>query len=192
MNKGEKRNIIIVTDGDNTAKKAVEVASKNIGARCISKSAGNPTELTGDEIVSLVLKAPYDPVVVMVDDIGDPGFGKGEMALSQIMTHPEINVLGVVAVASNTSYVEGVKVDYSITCDGKKVEKSVDKKGHEAAGKIVYGDTVDVLNTYKFPLVIGVGDIGKMCGKDNCMLGAPIVTKALEQIVEYNKKQGLL
>ena len=95
-------------------------------------SAGNPTELTGDEIVSLVLKAPYDPVVVMVDEIGDPGFGKGEMALSQIMTHPEINVLGVVAVASNTSYVEGVKVDYSITCDGKKVEKSVDKKGHEA------------------------------------------------------------
>ncbi|WDV47508.1 stage V sporulation protein AE [Clostridiaceae bacterium M8S5] len=185
-----KRNVIIVTDGDKTAKKAVELATKNVGGRCISRSAGNPTPLTGDEIVDLVLTAIHDPVVVMVDDIGNPGYGKGELAFDQIMSHPEINILGVVAVASNTESVMGVKVDYSITCDGKIVKGSVDKEGRETEGNIIYGDTVDVLNQYKFPIVIGVGDIGKMCGKDDCQLGAPIISKALKEIVKYNKENS--
>ncbi|HHW49425.1 MAG TPA: stage V sporulation protein AE, partial [Clostridiaceae bacterium] len=45
----EKRKVILVTDGDSVAKEAVEIAASNIGARCISDSAGNPTVLTGQE-----------------------------------------------------------------------------------------------------------------------------------------------
>lgn len=44
-----KRKVILVTDGDLVAKKAVETASRNIGARCISCSAGNPTRLSGEQ-----------------------------------------------------------------------------------------------------------------------------------------------
>ncbi|MCL6636019.1 MAG: stage V sporulation protein AE, partial [Peptococcaceae bacterium] len=33
-----KRKVIIVTDGDRIAKRAVEVAARNVGARCISCS----------------------------------------------------------------------------------------------------------------------------------------------------------
>ncbi|WP_066502644.1 stage V sporulation protein AE [Abyssisolibacter fermentans] len=181
----DKRNVIIVTDGDKRAKHAVELAAKNIGGRCISRSAGNPTELSGDEIVNYVLKAMYDPVVIMVDDLGHPGYGKGELAISQIMTHPEINVLGVVAVASNTEMVSGVKVDFSVTCDGKIINKAVDKEGHQTEDNKIYGDTVDVLNSYNFPVIVGIGDIGKMNRKDDCIIGAPIITKALEEIIKY-------
>jgi stage V sporulation protein AE len=66
----DKRKVILVTDGDRIAKGAVEVAAANIGGRCISASAGNPTELEGREIIELIKSAHHDPVVVMVDDMG--------------------------------------------------------------------------------------------------------------------------
>lgn len=177
------RNVILVTDGDTIAQKAVEAVVKKIGARCISKSAGNPTPIEGDKIINLIKIAKYDPVVIMVDDIGDPGIGKGERALDILLSDTSIKILGVVAVASNTEGVEGVKVDFSIDRNGKVVENAVNKDGEETELKILYGDTVDTINKYSIPIVVGIGDIGKMDGKDDCRIGAPILTKALEEIL---------
>jgi stage V sporulation protein AE len=195
MGDTNKRRIIIVTDGDTFARRAVERATINIGGRCISRSAGNPTPLNGQEIVELIKQAKHDPVVVMVDDRGHHRMGKGEEALYKIVNHPDIEVMGIIAVASNTDAVNGIKVDFSITCDGNIVKEAVDKEGINTHQKKLYGDTVDVLSSCNVPLIIGIGDIGKMNGKDDCEIGAPIITKALEEIInrseinhEINKK----
>lgn len=66
----KKRRVIIVTDGDEYARKAIEHVAKAVGGRCISRSYGNPTTLTGSQTVDLILQAPYDPVFVMFDDSG--------------------------------------------------------------------------------------------------------------------------
>ena len=52
-----ERKVIIVTDGDSVAQQAVEIAAKNINARTISASGGNPTPLTGQKIVELIKQA---------------------------------------------------------------------------------------------------------------------------------------
>lgn len=182
-----KRKVILVTDGDVNAKKAVERAVKNIGGRCISRSAGNPTPISGPEIAKLIQEALHDPVVVMVDDIGNPGQGRGERALAHLLTNPDIEVLGVIAVASNTEGVNGVEVDFSIDYTGKIVENAVDKNGHETNTKILYGDTVDILNSFSVPLIVGIGDIGKISGLDKHTRGAPIITKALEEILKRSE-----
>ena len=52
-----KRKVIIVTDGDDIARKAVEAANRNVGGRTISKSSGNPTLLTANDIIRLIKKA---------------------------------------------------------------------------------------------------------------------------------------
>lgn len=180
-----KRNVIIVTDGDRVAKKAVEQAARNIGARCISSSAGNPTRLTGEEIVSRVTCSPHDPVVVMLDDRGKQGTGKGERALEYIIRHPGINVLGVLAVASNTLYTNGATVDGSITREGRLVPGPVDKLGHQEprTDRYLEGDTVEILDSLNVPVVIGIGDIGKMDGADDPLAGSPLTTKAFKEIL---------
>lgn len=182
---GTKRKVILVTDGDMVAKKTVEVAARNIGARCISASAGNPTRLSGEQIVNMVKTAPHDPVVVMLDDRGKQGLGKGEKALAYIAGHPEIEVLGVVAVASNTLFTEGALVSESITCEGRVVPDAVDKLGHPitGAGQRLNGDTVEILDDFHFPVVIGMGDIGKMDRADDPERGAPLTTKAFKEIL---------
>lgn len=179
-----KRRVILVTDGDGIARKAVETAALRIGGRCISKSAGNPTPMTGKNIVELIKSTPYDPVVVMVDDRGHTGMGKGEKAIKEIAQSPDVEILGVIAVASNTEGVNGVSVDLSVTKDGNIIESTVDKYGNKAEGKKINGDTVDILESMDVPVIVGVGDPGKMNGKDCCDKGAPIITKALKEIME--------
>jgi stage V sporulation protein AE len=184
-----KRRVIIVTDGDDIAKRAVEEASKNIGGRCISLSAGNPTKLSGKKIVEFIKMAKYDPVIVMADDKGDTGMGDGEKAIYTIINDEDIEVIGIVAVASNTSKVKGVKVDCSIDKFGNLTYKAVDKYGNETNTCILKGDTVNILSNIDVPYIVGIGDIGKMDGKDNITIGAPIITKAMEEILKnYNKK----
>lgn len=191
MDTNEKRKVIIVTDGDSCAQRSIEKAVLNIGGRCISQSGGNPTPLTGAEIVDLIKIAKYDPVVVMTDDEGNVNTGIGERALKQIMNHPDIEVLGVIAVASNTKEVEGVHVDFSIDADGNMINKAVDKDGNPGFNRVLYGDTVDVLeDAGNRPLIIGIGDVGKMNGKDDFRRGAPIITKALKEIL--NRKGNRL
>ena len=183
----DKRKVILITDGDSVAQKAIEIASINIGGRCISSSGGNPTPMTGMDIVELIKIAKNDPVVVMVDDRGSPQTGKGELALYEIVNHTDIEILGVIAVASNTQGVNGIEVDFSITADGKIIKGAVDKNGLPKQGKKLLGDTVDIIENCDVPLTIGIGDIGKMEGRDDCEIGAPIITKAMEQIL---KKSG--
>jgi len=178
-----KRKVIIVTDGDSVAQKAIEISAKKINARTISASAGNPTPLEGQEIVELIKQAKHDPVVVMFDDRGSPTKGKGETALEIVATHPDIEVIGALAVASNTD-VPGVECDFAVTNTGKIIYGSVDKEGYpNLNSKNILGDTVDILEELKIPIIIGIGDIGKMEGKDDYHLGAKITTKALEYIV---------
>jgi len=179
-----KRKVILVTDGDLVAKAAVETAARNVGARCISSSAGNPTLKTGREIINLIRETPHDPVVVMVDDRGKIGEGKGETVLREIASAHDIDVLGIVAVASNSEGDYGVKVDYSITNNGEIVPNSVDKEGIETNSKVLRGDTVGVINTLDIPIVIGIGDPGKMGFMDDVQMGAPITTKAFLEILK--------
>lgn len=188
----KKRRVILVTDGDMLAKGAVEVAARNIGGRCISASAGNPTPISGEQMVNFIKQAKNDPVVVMVDDRGSRYKGKGECVLEHVARHPDVEVIGVLAVASNTICEEGTKVDYSLTRNGNVIEGQVDKEGNKISNQsFIMGDTVDVLNELKekVPFVIGIGDIGKMDGKDNPHKGAGVTTKALEIIMDHYRNQ---
>jgi stage V sporulation protein AE len=183
-----KRRVIIVTDGDEIAQSAVEEAARNIGGRCISMSAGNPTVLSGDKIVELIKTAKYDPVVVMADDRGDIGMGYGEKAMYRIMNDEDIELMGIVAVASNTPKARGVMVDCSVDKYGNIVNRAVDKRGNKKVNRVLKGDTVNMLSSVKARYIVGIGDPGKMDGKDNISIGAPIVTKAMEEIIKnYNK-----
>ena len=179
-----KKRVILVTDGDGVAKKAVETAALRIGGRCISKSAGNPTPMSGRSIVELIRQTPYDPVVVMVDDKGHTGMGKGEMAIMEIAQSDDVEILGVIAVASNTEGVKGISIDFSVTRDGNIIENTVDKYGKKSEGSMINGDTVDILDSIDVPVIVGVGDPGKMNGRDCCDKGAPIITKAMKEIME--------
>ncbi|HWQ30058.1 MAG TPA: stage V sporulation protein AE [Negativicutes bacterium] len=182
-----KKRVILVTDGDGIAKKAVETAALRIGGRCISKSAGNPTPMSGRSILELIGQTPYDPVVVMVDDKGNTGTGKGEIVMMELAKSEEIEILGVIAVASNTENVKGTNVDFSITRDGNIIYDTVDKYGKKTGGNRINGDTVDILDTMKVPVIVGIGDPGKMNGRDCCDKGAPIITKAMKEIIERSR-----
>lgn len=179
----DKRKVILVTDGDMVAKSAVEIATGNIGGRCISASAGNPTVLMGHEILEKIKEAPYGPVVVMVDDRGAKGEGPGESAMQTILDNPDVDVLGVVAVSSNGRDCNGLNVTFSITKDGTVVPGAVDKYGNDSHSGLVCGDTLSILKNRKDLLILGIGDPGKMDYKDEVSKGAPITTKVLKEIM---------
>jgi stage V sporulation protein AE len=184
-----KVQVILVTDGDRVAQKAVEQIGREIGLRCISASAGNPTPISGAEIVELLQHVPYGPVLVMFDDRGRRDKYKGEQALEYVANHPDVEVLGAVAVASNTKGCQGIEVDACVACTGKIIDTPVDKLGETEERTypehaVVQGDTVDVLNEVDVPVIIGVGDIGKMDKKDDIHKGAPITKRAIIEILE--------
>lgn len=183
----KKRKVILVTDGDQIAQKAIERAAKNIGARCISASAGNPTPINGGAIVNLIKKAAYDPVVVMFDDNGSPNVGAGEQALNYVAGHQDIEVMGIIAVASNVDDLAGASVDYAITQDKEICQGQVNKEGKLISEhKMVIGDTVNIINDLREKhqiFTIGIGDLGKMEGCDNPNTGAEITTKAMQAVI---------
>lgn len=181
-----KYQVIIVTDGDRKARKTIEWAARQIGGRCISMSAGNPTPIDGKSIVELIKKTPHGPVLIMVDDKGYREKGVGEEALETVVRHPDIEVLGVLAVASNTDYTQGIKVDFSVNRFGELIDGPVDKLGiQELPGhKYLEGDTVDILNQIEVPVVIGIGDIGKMDKADDLGKGSPITLMAIKEILK--------
>ncbi|WP_027340011.1 stage V sporulation protein AE [Halonatronum saccharophilum] len=180
------KRVIIVTDGDNVAKRAVEKATENLDLRVISRSAGNPTPCDGEKVLDMIESCPKDPVVIMVDDQGYSGCGKGEQVMEKVVQSENIEVLGIVAVASNTPAVSGVKPNFSITRDGNLVNLPVDKYGTQEGKnhQILEGDTVDIINEFSDLMVVGIGDLGKMSGKDSFEVGAPITTKAIEEILK--------
>jgi len=179
-----KPRVILVTDGDSLALKAVEIACANIGARCISASSGNPTPLTGEEIIDLILTTPGDPVVVMVDDKGKKGVGKGEKAMATIIGSDKVRVIGIVVVSSNGKDCRGIEVSFSINKNGEIIKNAVDKSGNDVGTTDICGDTLSILKKYKSILKVGIGDPGKMDSNDSIYKGAPITTKALKEIIE--------
>jgi len=181
----EKRKVILVTDGDMVAKEAVETATANIGGRCISSSAGNPTILTGQEIVAKIMEAAHAPVVVMVDDRGAKGQGPGEVAMAAVLDNKDLDILGVVAVSSNGKDCNGLNVNCSITKDGEVVHNAVDKNGQDTHSDKLCGDTLSILKSRQGIFIIGIGDPGKMDYKDEVFRGAPITTKALKMVMEH-------
>ncbi|MGI5840018.1 MAG: stage V sporulation protein AE [bacterium] len=187
----EKIRVILLTDGDRVAGRAAQRVAKELGLRCISASVGNPTPRTGEELVRLVRQVPYEPVLVMFDDRGNRGRGKGEKALECLARHPGIAVLGAVAVASNTEGVGGVKPAYSVTRDGTLTGEAVDKFGKLSPGNggVIRGDTVDILNRLDIPIIIGIGDLGKMDDADQVERGAPITRKAIEAILAHSCRE---
>lgn len=184
----KKKRVILITDGDEAARKAVELVAKEIGGRCISQSWGNPSTLSGKTLVKLIKKAPYDPVLVMFDDCGFTDEGPGEEAMRYVAEHEDIQVIGAIAVAAKTHASEWTKVDVSIDKNGRLTEYGVDKYGLPdiEIGRI-NGDTVYNLDEIGVPFIVGVGDIGKMSGNDEVKKGAPITRKAVELILERSE-----
>ncbi len=177
-----KRKIVIIADGDQVAKHAVEQVAHSVGGRCISSSAGNPTPLAGTDIVNMILETPHDPTLVMIDDRGKCGQGKGEQVLDYLIQHPQIEILGVVAVASNTDCTQEINVDSSVDRFGHIIDSGVDKSGNPVHGGLC-GDTVEILKEKRVPIIIGTGDTGKMDGFDSTRKGNPVTLKAVEEIL---------
>ena len=180
-----RRRVILVTDGDEYAQRTIELLAKEFGGRCISASQSNPTKLTGRKIVELIMQTPHDPVFVMFDDSGFIGEGSGEKALKYVATNKQIDVLGVLAVASNTHHWEWARVDVSVDREGRLTEYGVDKFGlaDVEIGRI-NGDTVYCLDELHVPIIVGIGDIGKMYGNDDWKRGSPITKQAIQLILE--------
>src|SRR5690606_19321937 len=118
----------------------------------------------------------------------------GERALKYVATHPKIEVLGIIAVAAKTHQVEWAKVDVSIDREGNLTEHGVDKSGiREIDIGRINGDTVYCLDELAVPIIVGIGDIGKMARKDDIKHGSPITKKAVQLILErsgYYHKTG--
>ncbi|MBS7530982.1 stage V sporulation protein AE [Hazenella sp. IB182353] len=184
----KKRRVILVTDGDQAAKEALEIVAKQVDARCISLSAGNPSPLSGPELVELIKSAVHDPVLVMFDDCGYSRQGIGEQVLKDVATHAEIDVLGAIAVASNCMRSKGTPIQMAINNQGHIVSHAVDKNGYIMSDVPlrIFGDTVEVLNEIQIPIVIGMGDIGKMREHDDASLGCPITRKAIDLILNLH------
>lgn len=184
------RRVIIVTDGDCKALEAVEAAAQNVGARCISVSAcrhPRDTYWTPREIEQLILSTPRDPVIVLVDDEGERGKGRGEQILDYLCRSERVHVMGVVAVASALKGNNGASVDFSVTAEGEVIRAPVNKKGRaEFREDDLHGDTVETLDRLPVPIVVGLGDPGKMNFADDARQGAPITTKAIELILEHH------
>jgi stage V sporulation protein AE len=183
-----RRKVILVTDGDQIAKDSLERAARNVGGRCISLSAGNPSVLSGDDLVNLIKQAAYDPVLVMFDDCGSSKEGAGENNLYCVATHPEIEVLGAIAVASNCMRSRGTPVHMSLDCYGNVISTGVNKFGyhHRQRTARIYGDTVEILNKLSIPVIVGIGDIGKMHHRDAFLVGSPVTTKAIQLILNIH------
>lgn len=179
-----KTRVIIITDGDDVARRTVEEVAQRFSLRTISASAGNPTPLSGHEIARLAHTAAHDPVLIMVDDRGNSAKGSGERAMEELLKDETLDVLGVVAVASNTRYARGVRVDESVTASGQVTGAPVDKDGNAVPGKgRLVGDTVDVLNDADDVFVVGVGDVGKMKGYDGVAHNCPVTARAVEEVL---------
>lgn len=183
--------VIVVADGDNNARRAVEAAGQKVGARVISSSGGNPTAISPAQAVSLIRQAAHGPVVVMADDSGHPRAGEGEQLILEILRQPDMRVLGLLVPAiSDKLNACAIRVDCSVTADGSVIDGGVDKAGQPTGRHVVYSDTVYALRNRKLPFpVVGIGDIGKMHWKDDYKIGAPVTTRALKEII---KRSGQL
>ncbi|WP_233254201.1 stage V sporulation protein AE [Salipaludibacillus keqinensis] len=182
--KGKKK-VIFVTDGDETAAHAVKAASETLGCYFLTLSQGNPSPVDAKGLIKKIKEATLEPVVLLFDDAGCPGIGQGEQKMTEVAKSPEIFLIGVVAVAAHSYVNDWTKVHLCVDRQGKLTEYGVDKEGFEEVetGRI-RGDTVDCLDINEIPIIIGIGDVGKMGGYDALEKGAPVTKKALTVILE--------
>lgn len=73
-----RRRVVLVTDGDEYAKRTIELLTKEFGEGVFQHHKVIQTKLTGKKVVELIMQTPYDPVFVMFDDSGFIGEGSGE------------------------------------------------------------------------------------------------------------------
>jgi stage V sporulation protein AE len=126
----------------------------------------------------------------MFDDCGLGSEGVGEQALKYVATHPEIEVLGAIAVASNCKKSKGTPVHAALDRYGRLISNPVDKYGRPKADQPlrIFGDTVEVLNEVSIPFVVGIGDVGKMEHMDDVVIGAPVTTRAIRLIMDHHRR----
>jgi stage V sporulation protein AE len=181
----DRKQVIIVTDGDKTAKQAVKQAGEKLDLEVMVDSGGNPTPCSGAKLIDEINESDSSLAVVMVDDNGDLELGKGEQVLETLLDTPQLEVLGVLAVASEAKEAEGISPDLCVNRMGEIIDGPVNKQGEAEPGshQILEGDTVDILNDFSNLLIVGIGDIGKMEGQDNPEKGAPITTQAIKVIL---------
>ncbi|MFP7493743.1 stage V sporulation protein AE [Terribacillus saccharophilus] len=179
------KRVILITDGDAYAKRTIDFLAEKLGGTSLSYLADNPMTVSAEVMKDAIHGAAAEPVYVLLDDGGVPGIGNGERLLQSIAADPAINVIGALAVAAHTQNREWSRVSFSIDQDGELQPYGVDKEGviTEEIGRI-NGDTVYLLDQLNLPLVIAIGDIGKMHGKDAIEIGSPITERALRMILE--------
>ncbi|MRH42342.1 stage V sporulation protein AE [Aquibacillus halophilus] len=183
--KQNKKKVIIITDGDEYAKKTIEFLSKDIGGTCLAYLSDNPTHVTPEEVIKAVHQANADPVYVLIDDAGIQGVGAGEKVLLALANDPFTEIIGAVAVAAHTKNMEWSRFTFAIDNNGELIPNAVDKEGILVPDTDrINGDTVYLLDQLNLPIVIAIGDIGKMYGKDDIKKGSPITKKAIEIIIE--------
>jgi stage V sporulation protein AE len=173
------------------ATKALRLAAKNIGARLISLSGCHQpgdAYFTPGEVEEMIRSADGELIVVMADDEGFVGEGRGEKIIRHLSNSSDVEILGVVAVASHTEKAKRIKVDSSVDRFGQVHQNAVDKEGNMIDGDVIQGDTVEVLRNLPVKTVIGLGDPGKMFEADEVKNNAPITTKALQEVL---KKSGI-
>ncbi|KGX85972.1 stage V sporulation protein AE [Pontibacillus litoralis] len=180
-----KKKVIIITDGDEYARKVIQHVSSEIGGTCLAELATNPTTATIHQFTAAINSAKEEPIYVLLDDAGIPGIGAGETILMHLAQNSSVDIIGAVAVASHTKYQEWTRFDFAINGDGELIPNGVDKEGiPEFEFGRISGDTVYCLDQLHIPTIVAIGDIGKMRGKDDVKHGSPITRKAIELILE--------
>ncbi|WZY01239.1 stage V sporulation protein AE [Bacillus sp. FSL W7-1360] len=179
------RQVIFVTDGDLSAKGVLEWLAPQMDCYCICASSGNPSTIDEQQLLKAIQEAPDVPILVMFDDCGCLNEGPGERNMRFLANHPDIQVLGALAVAAQTHAWEWTHVDVSVDRFGHLTAYGVDKEGLAdlEVGRI-NGDTVSVLDDLQLPIVVGIGDIGKMARFDDVGRGAPVTRQAISLILE--------
>ncbi|MBM7569771.1 stage V sporulation protein AE [Aquibacillus albus] len=181
----EMKKVIIITDGDEYARKTLDFLANELGGTCLSYLADNPSKVSPEEVKQAIFDATEQPIYVMIDDAGVLGVGYGEKILLALADDPQIEIIGAVAVAAHTCNMEWSRFTFAIDSNGELIPNGVDKEGVliPEVGRMS-GDTVYLLDRLDLPLVIAIGDIGKMQGKDDISKGSPITRKAIEIILE--------
>ena len=177
------KKVIVVTDGDSTARKVVERVASNIGGPLHQYVRRESHRGLGRGDCGGHQESPGQPGPGHGGRRRQKGAGPGERALAKIAGDPGIEIIGAIAVASHTGHVEGVPVEASVDRNGKTVPGAVDKEGVPAATDKVQGDTVDILNSLAVPVIIGLGDLGKMDRADRVETGARVTTEAVQEIM---------
>lgn len=158
-----KTPVIVVTDGDKRAFFAVREASRRVGLTPIFGASPDKTRDL-DEVLKDMAEVD-GPVVLTVDDHGNPGQGPGEKLLLAVADNPSIHLLGIVAVASRTAGRTAF-VTRSVDHKGRLVAGAVDKQGQSTGAFELRSDVG--LQGWDVP-VVGVGDPGRGEGAINAL-----------------------